>query len=48
MEAADFSFYHWLYFFLFGGNDGFPHESFEPFSKRRLVAMASLLLGSVP
>src|ERR1043165_796841 len=46
MEAADWCCSHWFDAFFVWGNDGFPDEPFEPFPKRRLVALASLLLGA--
>src|SRR5690242_2588615 len=46
MAAADLSFYRWLDSFFVWRNDGFLDEPFEPLPKRRLVAMAGLLLGT--
>src|ERR1043166_31403 len=46
MEAADFCCSHWFYSFFVWGNHGFSDEPFEPFPKRRLVALASLLVGT--
>src|SRR6476646_1492375 len=46
MDAADLSLCHRLYSFFVWRNYGFVDEPFEPFPKRRLVTMASLLLGT--